>query len=216
MPDATTIITSAPNQYQIMLDNYSSIVEKTNGQLNLWFNPYTILITALGVLFAVGAIVAAIIIYRQSQDFKSKMEQDRELYAQKINEFLSLQKKVIENNNKKIKEGAKKIDFKIKEYEKKLAESSEKQKKEIKEKINALELEKLKLDITPAEPITVSSNFMDYGTIGYLNNLNKKLVHCSNPKCGFNFYVDMGLGVGALTIGSTATCPKCSNINNIY
>jgi len=213
MPDTAAIITSGPNQYQAMLDNYASIVEKTNGQLNLWFNPYTILITALGVLFAVGAIVAAIIIYRQSQDFKSKMEQDRELYAQKINEFLSLQKKVIEGNNKKIKEGAKKIDFKIKEYEKKLVESSEKQKKEIKEKINALELEKLKLDITPAEPITVSPNFMDYGTIGYLNNLNKKLVHCSNSKCGFNFYVDTGLGIGALTIGGTATCPKCGNIN---
>jgi len=216
MADTATIITSAPNQYQTMLDNYALIVEKTNGQLNLWFNPYAILITALGVLFAVGAIVATVLIYRQSQDFKNKMEHDRELYAHKINEFLSIQKKVIEDNNKKIKDGGKKIDLKIKEYEKKLNESSEKQKKEIKEKIDALELEKLKLDITPAEPITISPNFVDYSAIGYLDNLNKRLVHCSDTKCGFNFYVDMGLGMGALTIGRTATCPKCGNINNIY
>ena len=46
--------------------------------------------------------------------------------------------------------------------------------------------------------------------------MNKKLIKCSNPNCGFSFYVDMSSGVGALALGNTATCPKCGNINNIY
>lgn len=208
------LITNAPNQYQIMLDNYASIVEKTNQQMNLWLNPYAILIAALGVLFTAGAIVAAVLLYRQSQDYKKQVELDRKTYAQKVNEILLTQKEIIKNNNKKIEEGTKKINVKIEEYEKKLKMSAQRQKKKIQEKIDNLELEKLRLDITPAHAITVNPEPLDYIGIGDLN-LNKKLIRCSNPKCGFNFYVNTGgLYTGTL-IRNTAVCPKCGNINSI-
>jgi hypothetical protein len=55
--------------------HYVSILEKTNSQLSLCLNPYAIFIAALGVLFTVGAIFAAYLIYNQGRDFKAKQQE---------------------------------------------------------------------------------------------------------------------------------------------
>ena len=54
------------------VQNYINILEKTNQQLNLWYNPYGIAIAILAIFFAILALAAAFIIYRQgrSSDIK--------------------------------------------------------------------------------------------------------------------------------------------------
>jgi len=54
---------------------YMSILEKTNSQLSLWWNPYGVMIAALGVLFTVGAISVTLLLFRQSSDYQRKIDQ---------------------------------------------------------------------------------------------------------------------------------------------
>ena len=49
-------------------------LEKTNQQLGLWTNPYGIMIGVLAVLFTILTIIAAVIIYRQSKDYKERIQ----------------------------------------------------------------------------------------------------------------------------------------------
>lgn len=51
-----------------MVEKYSSILEKTNDQLSLWYNPYGISVGILTILIAVGAVVVSIILWRNSRD----------------------------------------------------------------------------------------------------------------------------------------------------
>ncbi|MCX6791140.1 MAG: hypothetical protein NTV62_03040 [Candidatus Gribaldobacteria bacterium] len=197
------------------IQNYIGILEKTNQQLNLWYNPYGVMIGVLAILFTVLTIVAAVIIYRQSRDYKTKLRADRDFYKNKMGEFLDSQKKIIEQRNKTAEELSQKIDASLREYKKKLKESSKKQKEEIQGAIDKLEMEKLTLrkDIG----LTVAPNF-DYSSI---STMGLSRVHkCSS--CGFGFYIDTGvfsvaplytygLGVG----GRTVVCPKCKNVENI-
>lgn len=53
---------------------YRLVLEKTNQQLSLWWSPYGALIATLGTLFAVLAILAAVIIFRQGGEYKRLLE----------------------------------------------------------------------------------------------------------------------------------------------
>ena len=65
-----TFITSAPTQYQIMLENYASILEKTNQQLGLWSNPYGIMVAILAFFLTVGSIFVAWYLWKNSKEQK--------------------------------------------------------------------------------------------------------------------------------------------------
>ncbi len=58
------VLIQASDQYQVMLNNYASIIEKTNQQLGLWFNPYGLMIGILAVLVAIIAIGVGIALWR--------------------------------------------------------------------------------------------------------------------------------------------------------
>ncbi len=68
IPVAT--IAASPTQYQAMLEQYSSIVEKTNNQLGLWINVGNWFTTGLGVLVAIIAIFVGYAIWKNSNDVK--------------------------------------------------------------------------------------------------------------------------------------------------
>lgn len=194
------------------IQNYIDILEKTNQQLSLWYNPYGVIVGALAVLFTILTIVAVVIIYRESREYKNKLEADREFYKNKINEFLDSQKKIIEQRNKIAEGVSQKIDNKLKEYKKKLKESSKKQKEEIQKVIDKLELEKLTLK-TDIGPITVAPNY-DYSLMSGVGfGLFKTIHKCS--KCGFGFYVDTAPSY--TRVGNMAVaCPKCQNVDTVY
>jgi len=196
------------------IQNYISILEKTNQQLSLWYNPYGILVAILTILFTILTIVAVIIIYRQSKDYKNKLKADRDFYRKKIKDFLDSQKKIIEQRNETAEEISQKIDKIVGGYKEKLKKSSEEQKKSIQEAIDKLEMEKLILK-KDVGPITVTPNF-DYSLGSVIDLSNKKFHRCS--KCGFGFYIKDNFPqtcVSAYNFCNTVTCPKCGNIDNI-
>ena len=89
MTNTNTIISSAPDQCQAMLNNYASIVEKTNNQLGLWSNPYGLMVGILTLLMAIGAIFITYLLWRNSKDQKEITKQ-----------FFIEQKALIEEKNK--------------------------------------------------------------------------------------------------------------------
>ena len=194
-----------------MEERYIQILEKTNQQLSLWANPYGVMVGALAVLFTVLAIVAAVIIYRQSKDYKEKLQADREQYSKSLNEFLASQKAIIEKREKQVIEVEKDIDKLLKEYEKKLSASSEKQKAEIKKAIQKLEEEKLSLG-GKIGPITVSPNGFNFDTTAY--GLGNNHHNCKN--CGFGFFIKNHWStLSTLSMNHTITCPKCGSVDSI-
>jgi DNA replicative helicase MCM subunit Mcm2 (Cdc46/Mcm family) len=183
---------------------YIDILEKTNQQLNLLYNPYGVIVGALAVLFTALTIIAAVIIYFQSKDYKDKMEEDRKNYDERIRRFLASYKEIIEEENKKSILISEKIDEILKEYKNKLKESSETQKMEIQKAIDRLEIEKLTLK----NPITVKPS----STFPYFSALGNSLHTCS--KCGFGFLVDQSSQYSGVYC-PTITCPKCGNTEKI-
>lgn len=194
------------------IQNYINILEKTNQQLSLWYNPYGVIVGVLAILFTILTIVAVVIIYRQSRDYKEKINADRELYKKTISDFLVSQMKIIKQKNKTAKDLSRKIDDILDEYKKKLERSSKEQKEEIQKAIDKLELEKLSLK-TDIGPITVTPDF-DYSSISGIN-FSKKFHKCS--KCGFGFYINTNnTNLFYMQPGTTVTCPKCQNVDTIY
>lgn len=123
--DTTTIIQSVPDQYQIMLNNYATIVEKTNQQLGLWTNPYGIMIGLLTIFIAVVAIVVSFLLWKNSSDQKKRAE-----------EFFSGQEKNIKAKTEAfdcmLKERGEFLNNLIQEYQDKLKNVNKENKEEIK------------------------------------------------------------------------------------
>lgn len=185
---------------------YTLLLEKTNTQLNLWYNPLILCISLLGVLFTLAAIIFAFVLYRQSSDYKEKLEEDRRENNKNIQNYLSKQKDIIAKREKRAEEIEDKINIIIEQYKKQFKSVTASQKEEIKQKIRELESQKINLQ-TNVESVTVTpeSSYSDYAGRA---NFHK----CSH--CGFGFRVDasslsMILGMG------TVTCPKCGSIETI-
>lgn len=198
-----------------MEQQYIQILEKTNQQLSLWTNPYGIMIGVLAIFFTILTIVAAVILYRQSKDYKDKLEADRNLYAKNINDFLESQKLIIEKRGEQASKVEEDINKLLKEYEKKLKASSQNQKVEIEKVIEDLKEQKLSLSSTIGA-ITVYPNNYDFATAisGYAL-ANKNHHNCKN--CGFGFFVNNSglLTTPALFGNRTVTCPKCGSVDSI-
>jgi len=69
-PDTVWIVAPSPAELA-----YAEILIKTNQQLSLWWNPYGVMIGALGVLFAVVAILAVVLIWRQGRGYRKILDQ---------------------------------------------------------------------------------------------------------------------------------------------
>lgn len=203
---------------------YLEILEKTNQQLSLWFNPYGIMVGILTAFLTILAIVTAFVLYRQGSGYKQKLEDDRNAYTDKINKFIDVYKKSFddqikesEKRTKEIEEKSKKIIGKyeemIKKYEEKLDGASEKQKENFEKIIADLEKQKISLQ-SSVEPVS--------GTIfPVVPEVGVSSIHrCS--RCGFGFSVDTSRAVyfGGASVFTgqnqdTVTCPKCGNKDHI-
>jgi hypothetical protein len=123
------------NEYQ----EYQEILEKTNNQLSLWVNPYGILVAILGVFFTIMAILAAVILYRQSKESKQLIKDSLDKHQIALDRLITEKKEqldYIEENYDKI----------INEYKQKLEEAEAENRNQISEFIDKLEKQKKSLD----------------------------------------------------------------------
>ncbi len=64
---------------------YVSILEKTNQQLGLWTNPYSVIVATLGVLFAIAAIIVALLLFRQTHEYRTALTDSIAKYESILN-----------------------------------------------------------------------------------------------------------------------------------
>lgn len=168
------------------------LMEKTNNQMNLWYNPYAVIIGSLSLLFTVAAIVFAFIIYRQSREYKDQIKS-------LINSYQTALKNLVEDWESRIK----RIDEQIEDYKTKMISASEEQKKDFEKEINKLkkERDKVTIPLTPGFlPTQISGSYNFPGMVGY------HFVDCRN--CGNTFLIPSHLlGLEKAFI----SCPNCSS-----
>lgn len=104
-PPASTSITptSSPSPDSIRFraqSTYDSLyivmLERTNSQLSLRWNPLGVFIGALGVLFTVLAIGTAVALYRQGRDYKLLLNEELAKYQKVLNDFIADRKAQLE------------------------------------------------------------------------------------------------------------------------
>lgn len=190
---------------------YQEILEKTNQQLSLWWNPFGLMIAGLGVLFTILTIIAAAIIFFQGRAAKQLLNNSIERHTKILNEY-------IDQKNKEMKSLIDKYSQDIKELKEKTPESDDRD--EYLKKLNELEksIEKLSkqdfknyinrtnefMDINLSDSELSSSKFVNI-PIGDLRH------ECS--KCGHSFFIpSSGLSLSGMT---RPKCPNCGNIDAI-
>jgi hypothetical protein len=68
---------------------YVALLERTNQQLSLWFNPYAIMVAGLAVLFTALGIAAAVAIYRQGKDHQRRIDEFLAGARQVLDDFIT-------------------------------------------------------------------------------------------------------------------------------
>lgn len=206
--NTNTIISAAPNQYDVMLNNYASIVEKTNNQLSLGINLATLAVAILSVLIAAIAIFVAFALWKNSKEQRDRMAQ-----------FFSEQEKIIKEKNKNIEEIENKFDNLIGEYEKKLTDSStadQESKKQIQKAIDELKKEKASAGAYLVQPSNLqyplSFNMDPAAVYPFQGILGQKSMICT--KCGKSFqYYDNPSGLYLTAGGRIVHCTHCGESN---
>jgi len=118
-------------------NHYAEILEKTNQQLSLWYNPYAIFVGAIGVLLTLTTLFFAGYFFLQSRDHK-----------QKINDLIESHKLAFEKLIDDWTERITKIDKQIEENQTKITQTTDKG-----------ELEELKLEVDKLKIERESINF---------------------------------------------------------
>lgn len=180
---------------------YISLLERTNQQLSLWSNPYGVLVSILSFLVAFLAIAAAVILYRQTKEY-------RELFQNTLKDYET----TLKTNLEKIGLDAEnKIQIFINTKKKDLETLTGDTKKQAEKIIKDLEKEKnsigsriqfSSLDDNIYEPILSSefSNPLKINEMYWNKDFTKDIVYC--PGCG------SCLGINSL-ISNINYCSKC-------
>ena len=198
---------------------YVEILEKTNQQLSLWWNPMSVFIGALGVLFTMGAIVVAVIIYRQGSEYKQSLAQFTKTYSAIIDR--AIQEKVTQLETFRTT-----IDSSIKELkeQKQSQTTTEDNKKQIADAIANLERAKKNVVEQLQRPAVSPEFIWPTGSVfaspsGVFSN-EEKYHRCS--KCGFGFKMASSpfdelhaiSRYGSQYGGQkSVACPSCGNID---
>jgi gas vesicle protein len=193
-----------------LIEQYISILEKTNTQLSLWWNPYWVLITLLWVLFTIGAIVAAVLLYRQSQDYKQQQKAIQENQEKIFKEFLKKQETDVLNNNKKIEKIAKEFEELIAKYEKQFTHTTSKGKEDIEKTIEELRREKEKImaqTYIPTVDTIETNNILNLDDYNILWSTTKELKICT--KCSNKFYTRKKSSISISLLWEKVICPYC-------
>lgn len=118
-----------------LVRHYTDILEKTNSQLSLWSNPYGIFFAGLGIFVTLFTIVAAIIHFKQTNDYKNQVNTTIDRYRSIIDSFIQQKDKALDTL----------VQDKIQAYKDEMGQKGEgdPKYKELEEKIKALEETKI-------------------------------------------------------------------------
>lgn len=172
---------------------YIDILEKTNQQLSLWYNPYGIMVAALGVITALLAIVFTFILWRQGKEYKDA-----------FNNFLAEQKKSVNNEvRKSIKKVEIVLDQQIKNANEKMNSVSGETKKNVEKEIAKLKEAKESLETSSTTLTSLGGVYPITGTgITGISGL------------GYGGTSNLFGPIGNGTYVTIPTCSKCGHCNS--
>ena len=131
MSVTSTIMQAAPNQYEDLLNNYVAIVEKTNQQLSLWYNPYGLMVGLLAIIIAVVAIVVSFLLWKNSDEQKKRAKEFFDRQEENLKNRTKTYDRMLADRSEMAEKYEKSFDNLIEEYQKKLANVNETNKEEI-------------------------------------------------------------------------------------
>lgn len=190
--------------YKELLNNYSSILEKTNNQLGLGLSLSTFLVSILSIIIALLAIAVAFYIWKNSKEQKDKW-----------NEFLSEQERVIkeknERDNKFIEERNQVLDTIIEKNSKKLEKVNKDAKKEIQKTIDELTLKKFENPLN--NKIGLGNNTDNIFSTANNSISGTEFITC--PYCRYSFFskknsISSLLDYNPLRVNIANVCPRCN------
>lgn len=162
-----------------MQEKYINILEKTNQQLSLFWNPYNTILTILTVLFAIFTIIFGAILYFQGKDYKQKIDEffkEQREYAKKLMDKYKID---LETKYNKYNEKILELEEKRKALPKEQKQKIEEIEKSIEELKTKKELFKSQIDFIPP-PAPTDFDFSNISVLGGTN-----FHRCSH--CGFGF-----------------------------
>lgn len=221
----TVISYNVPPQ---LMNQYTEILKSTNEQLSLSSNPLAIMIAALGILFTFLTILAAVLIFLQSSDFKRRVQalinRNETLIVDMINKRTEELEAIVLKYTQQIDDKSKDLEslgeIGGEQIAKKLALEAE---------IDELKTKKQTIQNEISKTLQVDSKYSVQGL-----NPSKSVHRCNN--CGFGWIVDHpspNFGVRGVNgpVGSISgtthlwgtdktedkvvVCPKCGNVDNL-
>lgn len=185
-------------------ESFMGILEKTNSQLGMWTNPYGVAVGAMAVLFAALAIGVAVVLYRQSREFKDLVRDEltsrRKQMEDLISEFRASLRDAQEQYDKAIGDA---------ELQLKGATNN---KQELEKAIIQLKADRANMTAAfgatgSAAAIVNSSAPMTFSAF----NMSRTTTTC--PKCFSTIPLPPGFVPGMRTpYGSGIKCPNCGTI----
>lgn len=199
--------TMTPDQYQRMLDNYASILEKTNQQLGVWSNPYGVAIGVLALLVAFAVATITVMLWRSSTEYKKL-----------VRETLEEQKELMKQQTEQAK---KQFEDLISEYQNRLKSATDQGKEKIQNTIDDLKKQRAMVG-SYMGPQLVAGGVLNsiYSGVGSLVTRQKQSMICA--KCGksFEYYDDswdptsIYSAATSLRIGDRSVhCSHCGALN---
>ncbi len=200
-----------PNAEQLMTQNYVAILEKTNQQLSLWYNPYGLMVGILTLVLGLAAIVVSVFLWRNSvEQRKERKKQEEDFYAN----LTKITNTNVEEARKNVEEARKQYDELITAQEATL-KSSKENKKELEKALIELKKERANIGTNIINPLGTATIWKPATSFNSLNTTTSSgiITGATGPlyatTAGYN--IDTGA-----TIPLYTTNPRYNLENTIY
>lgn len=199
-------------------DLINLLVKKSSSE-----NWLTVLITSLGVLFAIMAIVVTIVIFKQNHDYKTKFNEAIENFKKASEEYKNIIDQFMESKRKDLEDLLDSYNSTLLHYKEEKSETLSENNEKVNERIKDIEKHKniiekqLKGSIVNAVELNSSNPFSSLGMP------TQTQTHHNCSKCGFGYVVRrrktgnslLDSMLNASSSGSAVTCPECGNADKI-
>lgn len=198
-----TLITTPPDRYEQLLENYSSILEKTNNQLGWGINIASLYVTILSALIGFMSIVVAWYLWKNSREQKSRADN----FFNKIDKRF---KEIEEIEEKRIAKANEEYEQLINEQRNKLNDATTEGKKKIEETILELKAMKIAAGAQINNPVTSGTNTFVSGTRTFAS-FYRESIFCTN--CGKKFQTNISPSVTSGIVHRKVFCAHCGSEN---